>query len=118
MRKDLPLLAQLTVWRGIFVILSAAFPYALYLRVRCGLGGCTNLSDQFPWGPRIGFDGFITHRLNVAVTGRERGPGTHYIPKWTEVRSRDSSVRRDSRFSGRWRSTFECSKHTRRKPMP
>lgn len=29
--------------------------------------------------------GFITNRLNVAVTGMEAGSGTHYIPKWTEV---------------------------------
>jgi Ni/Fe-hydrogenase subunit HybB-like protein len=29
--------------------------------------------------------GFVTNRLNVAVTGMEAGSGTHYIPKWTEV---------------------------------
>lgn len=29
--------------------------------------------------------GFITNRLNVAVTGMEAGSGTHYIPKWTEI---------------------------------
>jgi Ni/Fe-hydrogenase subunit HybB-like protein len=29
--------------------------------------------------------GFITNRLNVAVTGMEAGSGTHYIPKWTEM---------------------------------
>jgi len=29
--------------------------------------------------------GFITNRLNVAVTGMEAGSGAHYIPKWTEV---------------------------------
>jgi Ni/Fe-hydrogenase subunit HybB-like protein len=29
--------------------------------------------------------GFITNRLNVAITGMERASGTHYIPKWTEV---------------------------------
>jgi Ni/Fe-hydrogenase subunit HybB-like protein len=55
MRKNLPL-AWLTPWRGIFAILGVAFLYALYLRVRYGLGGVTNLSDQFPWGLWIGFD--------------------------------------------------------------
>ena len=29
--------------------------------------------------------GFITNRLNVAVTGMEAGSGAHYIPKWTEI---------------------------------
>ena len=29
--------------------------------------------------------GFVTHRLNVSVTGMEAGSGTHYFPKWTEV---------------------------------
>ncbi len=29
--------------------------------------------------------GFITNRLNVAITGMEAGSGTHYFPKWTEV---------------------------------
>jgi Ni/Fe-hydrogenase subunit HybB-like protein len=29
--------------------------------------------------------GFITNRLNVAVTGMESASGAHYIPKWTEM---------------------------------
>ncbi len=29
--------------------------------------------------------GFVTHRLNVSVTGMEAGSGTSYVPKWTEV---------------------------------
>jgi Ni/Fe-hydrogenase subunit HybB-like protein len=29
--------------------------------------------------------GFITHRLNVSVTGMEASSGTHYFPKWTEI---------------------------------
>lgn len=29
--------------------------------------------------------GFITHRLNVSVTGMERASGVRYVPKWTEV---------------------------------
>jgi Ni/Fe-hydrogenase subunit HybB-like protein len=29
--------------------------------------------------------GFITHRLNVSVTGMERASGVQYVPKWTEV---------------------------------
>ena len=29
--------------------------------------------------------GFVTNRLNVSVTGMERGSGTHYVPKWTEI---------------------------------
>jgi Ni/Fe-hydrogenase subunit HybB-like protein len=29
--------------------------------------------------------GFMTHRLNVSITGMEAGSGTQYMPKWTEV---------------------------------
>jgi Ni/Fe-hydrogenase subunit HybB-like protein len=56
MRKYAPLLARLTLWRAIFAMLGLSFLYVLYLRIRYGLGGCTNLSDQFPWGLWIAFD--------------------------------------------------------------
>jgi Ni/Fe-hydrogenase subunit HybB-like protein len=29
--------------------------------------------------------GFVTNRLNVAITGMEASAGQHYFPKWTEV---------------------------------
>jgi Ni/Fe-hydrogenase subunit HybB-like protein len=29
--------------------------------------------------------GFISHRLNVSVTGMEAGSGVQYVPKWTEI---------------------------------
>jgi Ni/Fe-hydrogenase subunit HybB-like protein len=29
--------------------------------------------------------GFVTHRLNVSITGMEKASGVQYIPKWTEV---------------------------------
>lgn len=47
---------RLTVWQGIFWLLMLAGLYATYVRVVYGLGGATNLSDQFPWGLWIGFD--------------------------------------------------------------
>lgn len=43
-------------WRAVFVILMAAGLYSTWLRIMYGLGGATNLSDQFPWGLWIGFD--------------------------------------------------------------
>jgi len=43
-------------WRGVFVILMVAGAYATWLRIMYGLGGATNLTDQFPWGIWIGFD--------------------------------------------------------------
>ena len=52
-RRTLP---RFTVWRAIFAVLMLAGAYATYLRVRYGLGGVTNLSDQFSWGVWIGFD--------------------------------------------------------------
>lgn len=29
--------------------------------------------------------GFVTNRLNIAITGMERSAGQHYFPKWTEI---------------------------------
>jgi len=29
--------------------------------------------------------GFVTNRMNVAITGMEAAAGQHYIPKWTEI---------------------------------
>jgi len=29
--------------------------------------------------------GFITNRLNIAVTGMEASAGVRYFPKWTEI---------------------------------
>jgi Ni/Fe-hydrogenase subunit HybB-like protein len=49
-------LPKLTVWRAIFGAILIAGAYATYLRIFQGLGGSTNLSDQFPWGIWIGFD--------------------------------------------------------------
>lgn len=43
-------------WRATLITSVIAGLYALYLRVMYGLGGSTNLSDQFPWGMWIGFD--------------------------------------------------------------
>ena len=43
-------------WRAVFVILMVAGLYSTWLRVMYGLGGATNLTDQFPWGIWIGFD--------------------------------------------------------------
>jgi len=29
--------------------------------------------------------GFVTNRLNIAITGMERYAGQQYFPKWTEI---------------------------------
>ena len=49
-------LPKFTVWRAIFAAIMLSALYAMYLRVVYGLGGVTNLSDQFPWGIWIAFD--------------------------------------------------------------
>lgn len=49
-------LPKLTVWRAIFAAILLSGVYATYLRIFYGLGGSTNLSDQFPWGIWIAFD--------------------------------------------------------------
>src|SRR6185369_11945167 len=45
-----------TIWRAIFAVIMLSGLYATYLRIFYGLGGSTNLSDQFPWGIWIAFD--------------------------------------------------------------
>ncbi len=50
------ILAKLTVWRVITVVVLAAGAIATYIRFFHGLGAATNLSDRFPWGLWIGFD--------------------------------------------------------------
>ncbi len=47
---------RMTFWQWVFFILMAAGAYATYMRIVHGLGGSTNLNDQFPWGLWIGFD--------------------------------------------------------------
>ena len=53
MTRKLP---KITVWRAIFAAIMLSGAYATYLRIFKGLGGSTNLSDQFPWGIWIAFD--------------------------------------------------------------
>ena len=49
-------LRRLSFWQWVFWLLMAGGLYATYVRVVYGLGGSTNLTDQFPWGLWIGFD--------------------------------------------------------------
>jgi Ni/Fe-hydrogenase subunit HybB-like protein len=49
-------LPKLTFWRVVFAAIMLSGLYATYLRIFKGLGGSTNLSDQFPWGLWIAFD--------------------------------------------------------------
>jgi len=43
-------------WQVVAVVLMIAGLYATLIRIMKGLGGATNLNDQFPWGLWIGFD--------------------------------------------------------------
>jgi Ni/Fe-hydrogenase subunit HybB-like protein len=43
-------------WRIVFVLCLLGGAAGTYLRIVYGLGGATNLTDQFPWGLWIGFD--------------------------------------------------------------
>lgn len=47
---------KITFWRAVFAAILLSGAYATYLRIRYGLGGSTNLSDEFPWGIWVGFD--------------------------------------------------------------
>ena len=43
-------------WQAVAIVLMVAGFYGSYVRITQGLGGATNLSDNFPWGLWIGFD--------------------------------------------------------------
>ena len=49
-------LPKVTFWRLVFAGIMLAGLCATYQRIFHGLGGATNLSDQFPWGLWISFD--------------------------------------------------------------
>src|ERR1044071_3721967 len=55
-RREAGMKPKITIWRTIFALVALAGLYATFLRITQGLGGSTNLSDQFPWGIWIGFD--------------------------------------------------------------
>ena len=61
-----------TVWRVIFAAIMLSGLYATYLRIFYGLGGSTNLSDQFPWGLWIAFD--ILCGVGLAAGGLRSWP--------------------------------------------
>jgi Ni/Fe-hydrogenase subunit HybB-like protein len=48
--------ANVSFWKLLAMLIAVAGLYATYVRIAHGLGGATNLSDQFPWGLWIGFD--------------------------------------------------------------
>jgi len=62
------------------VVLGLALPIALLsnCRIRESTGGLYLASV-------LVLLGFITNRLNVAVTGMEGSAGLHYFPRWTEI---------------------------------
>jgi Ni/Fe-hydrogenase subunit HybB-like protein len=47
---------RLTFWTSVFWLVIVAGLVSTFVRFTQGLGGSTNLSDQFPWGLWIGFD--------------------------------------------------------------
>lgn len=50
------ILAELTFWRNVAIVILAAGLYATVLRFAGSLGVATHLHDGFPWGLWIGFD--------------------------------------------------------------
>jgi len=48
--------ANVSFWKLLAMLIAVAGAYATYIRIAHGLGGATNLNDQFPWGLWIGFD--------------------------------------------------------------
>jgi Ni/Fe-hydrogenase subunit HybB-like protein len=67
-------------WLFLLEIVLMAVPMLLLFRerVRQSPVGLYTASVMFLLG-------FVTHRLNVAITGTEGASGAHYVPKWTEA---------------------------------
>jgi D-alanyl-lipoteichoic acid acyltransferase DltB (MBOAT superfamily) len=57
-------LLKFSLWQWVFVLLTLGALYACAVMVVLG---------------------FVTHRLNVSVTGVEAGAGAHYVPRWSEI---------------------------------
>jgi Ni/Fe-hydrogenase subunit HybB-like protein len=81
-RGAFALLAQnrTETWLFLLEILLIAAPMVLLFQRRVR----QNKAALY-WCSVLYLFGFITNRLNVAVTGMEAGSGAHYIPKWTEM---------------------------------
>jgi len=82
-RGVLKLVFQPSYERNLFLLeisLALVLPIVLlsFKRVRESAGGLYLASVTTLLG-------FVTNRLNVAVTGMEASSGIHYTPKWTEV---------------------------------
>jgi Ni/Fe-hydrogenase subunit HybB-like protein len=77
------LLARVGWESGLFlveIVLGLLLPIALLIfpRVRESSGGLYISSVLVVLG-------FVTNRMNVAITGMETSSGVHYFPKWTEL---------------------------------
>lgn len=70
-------LPKLTFWRALLVIVLLFGAYATYMRIFGGLGGSTNLSDDFPWGLWIGFD--VLCGVMLAAGGFTLMAGVHIL---------------------------------------
>ena len=81
-RHALPLLREPRLETHLFILEIAlmAVPMLLLLRRRVR----TDPGALYVCAVMVIF-GFVTNRLNVSVTGMERGSGTQYVPKWTEI---------------------------------
>ncbi|MGB7439148.1 MAG: Ni/Fe-hydrogenase cytochrome b subunit [Candidatus Acidiferrum sp.] len=82
-RGALPLLSKPGTERTLFIVeilLVAVAPISLLLvrKVRESAGGLYLAAV-------LCLLGFVTNRLNVAITGMEAASGHHYFPKWTEM---------------------------------
>ena len=81
-RNALPHLQELGMetWLFSLEILLTAVPMLLLFRQHVRL----NPRALYGCSVMVVF-GFVTHRLNVSITGMESSLGTHYVPRWTEV---------------------------------
>jgi Ni/Fe-hydrogenase subunit HybB-like protein len=82
-RGALKLVARAGWETGLFlveVILGLLLPIALLMfpKIRESSGGLYISSV-------LALLGFVTNRMNVAITGMEASAGVHYFPKWTEI---------------------------------
>jgi Ni/Fe-hydrogenase subunit HybB-like protein len=81
-RDALPLLLDPRPETWLFMLEVCLFLLPMLLLFR---GHIRNHPDALYGSAVMVILGFVTHRLNVSITGMEAAAGVSYVPKWTEI---------------------------------
>ena len=76
---------KLTFWRSVFLVIMAMGLYSTFVRYFRGLGAVSNMTDQFPWGFWIGFDGWNNGSVEQGGTSAYCSGGRATYDVWWEM---------------------------------